>query len=91
MTKAFLGRPWRDYGYTLFMNCDIGGHIRPEGWHRWEPQREKTARYMEYNNRGAGADTSKRVGWARQLTKKEANEITIEKVFSKNDTWNPEM
>lgn len=91
VTKAFLGRPWRDYGYTLFMNCDIGGHIRPEGWHRWEPQREKTARYMEYNNRGAGADTSKRVGWARQLTKKEANEITIEKVFSKNDTWNPEM
>ena len=39
--KVFLGRPWRDYGYTLFMNCDLGAHIRPEGWHHWEKQREQ--------------------------------------------------
>lgn len=88
--KVYLGRPWRDYGYTLFMNCEMGKHICPEGWHRWEPQREKTARYMEYNNRGEGADTSKRVGWSRQLTKKEAKEITIEKVFTINSNWLPE-
>ena len=88
--KVYLGRPWRDYGYTLFMNCELGKHICPEGWHRWEPQREKTARYMEYNNRGEGADTSKRVGWSRQLTKKEAKEITIEKVFTINSNWLPE-
>ncbi|MBO5823595.1 MAG: pectin esterase, partial [Prevotella sp.] len=50
----------------------------------------KTARYMEYNNRGEGADTSKRVGWSRQLTKKEAKEITIEKVFTINSNWLPE-
>jgi pectinesterase len=88
--KVYLGRPWRDYGYTLFMNCELGKHICPEGWDRWEPQREKTARYMEYNNRGEGADTSKRVGWSRQLTKKEAKEITIEKVFTINSNWLPE-
>jgi hypothetical protein len=44
---------------------------------------------MEYNNRGEGADTSKRVAWGRQLTKKEAMKITREAVFSINDTWNP--
>lgn len=53
--QVYLGRPWRDYGYTLFMNCELGGHIRPEGWHHWEKQREQTARYLEYNNRGEGA------------------------------------
>ena len=52
--KVYLGRPWRDYGYTLFMNCDLGRHIRPEGWHHWEKQREQTARYLEYNNREEG-------------------------------------
>ena len=86
--KVYLGRPWRDYGYTLFMNCDMGSHIRPEGWHHWEKQREQTARYMEYNNRGDGAATKERVSWSRQLTKKEADQITPASVFSLNDTWN---
>lgn len=85
--KVYLGRPWRDYGYTLFMNCDLGRHIRPEGWHHWEKQREQTARYIEYNNRGEGATTENRVVWSRQLTKKEAAQITPASVFSINDTW----
>ena len=88
-TKVFLGRPWRDYGYTLFMNCELGGHIRPEGWHHWEKHREQTARYLEYNNHGAGASTTARVGWSRQLTKKEASKITLTTVFARNDGWIP--
>jgi pectinesterase len=87
--KCYLGRPWRDYGYTLFMNCDLGDHIRPEGWHHWEKQREQTARYLEYNNRGAGAQPQQRVAWSRQLTKKEALQITPDKVFTRQDNWNP--
>jgi len=74
--KVYLGRPWRDYGYTLFMNCELGGHICPEGWHNWQKNREETARYLEYNNHGAGAATESRVAWSRQLTKKEAQKIT---------------
>ena len=87
--KVYLGRPWRDYGYTLFMNCELGKHITPEGWHHWEKQREQTARYMEYNNRGEGAATKGRVAWSRQLTKKEAAAITPEAVFAISDGWNP--
>ena len=85
--KVYLGRPWRDYGYTLFMNCELPRQIRPEGWHQWRPEAVKTARYLEYNNRGEGAATDKRVGWSRQLTKKEAQQITLEQVFSINDVW----
>ena len=87
--KVYLGRPWRDYGYTLFMNCELPREIRPEGWHQWRPEAVKTARYLEYNNRGEGAATNQRVPWSRQLTKKEAQQITLERVFSINDTWNP--
>ena len=80
--KVYLGRPWRDYGYTLFMNCELGSHIRPEGWHNWQKNREETARFMEYGNSGPGADTKDRVGWSRQLDKKEAKKITQEEVLS---------
>ena len=91
VSKVYLGRPWRDYGYTLFMNCDLPRQIRPEGWHQWRPEAVKTARYMEYNNRGEGAATDSRVAWSRQLTKKEAQQITMERVFSINDNWNPDL
>jgi pectinesterase len=71
------------------MNCELGRHIRPEGWHHWEKQREQTARYLEYNNRGEGASTKERVAWSRQLTKKEAASITPEAVFSISNRWDP--
>ena len=87
--KVYLGRPWRDYGYTLFMHCDLGKHIRPEGWHHWQKERELTARYMEYENYGEGADTRRRVTWSRQLTSKVAKKITLERVFSVNSLWKP--
>ena len=87
--KVYLGRPWRDYGYTLFMHCTLPAQIRPEGWHRWEPQREKTARYAEYDNNGPGADTRQRVAWSRQLTKEEARQVTLDAVFSSTSTWMP--
>lgn len=80
--KVYLGRPWRPYAHTLFMNCEIGGHIRPEGWHNWGKEtNEQTTRYEEYNNTGAGAATAKRAAWSRQLKKKDVSGITIENVL----------
>ena len=76
VTKVYLGRPWRPYAYTLFMNCTLGSHIVPAGWENWRnPDNEKTARYAEYNNSGEGANTKQRVSWSRQLTKKEVEKI----------------
>lgn len=88
--KVYLGRPWRDYGYTLFMHCTLPKGIRPEGWHHWQKEREQTARYLEFENTGEGAAIDKRVGWSRQLTKKEAKEITLENVFKREDIWKVE-
>ena len=86
--KVFLGRPWRSYAYTLFMNCELGKHIRPEGWHNWgNKDNEQTARYLEYNNTGDGSDKSNRVAWSKQLSKKEAQKITPEVVFNQETKW----
>ena len=89
VTKVYLGRPWRDYGYTLFMHCTLPSQIRPEGWHHWQKEREQTARYLEFENTGEGAAIDKRVTWSHQLSKKEAKEITLEKVFQRNEEWRP--
>ena len=87
--KMYLGRPWRDYAYTLFMHCELPAQIRPEGWHHWQKEREQTARYLEFENSGEGAATDKRAGWSRVLTKKEARDITPENVFRRADGWQP--
>ena len=90
-TQVYLGRPWRPYAYTLFMNCELGSHIVPAGWHNWgNKDNEQTARYLEYNNTGAGAPTTNRAAWSRQLTKKEAAAITKEQVFGMASSWLPE-
>lgn len=81
VTKCYLGRPWRQYAYTLFMNCEIGGHILPVGWDDWKKD-HASIRYMEYNNRGAGAATAERADWTRQLSKKEAQRITPATLFA---------
>lgn len=88
VTKMYLGRPWRPYGYTLFMECEMDEKICPEGWHNWDNKaNEQTARYLEYNNTGAGAHKKGRVAWSRQLTKKEAAEITLENLFNAGYKW----
>lgn len=88
--QAYLGRPWRDDASVAFIDCEMGEHIRPEGWHNWsKPERESTSRYVEYGNTGPGADTSQRVAWSKQLTKEEAEKITVESVLAGSDGWNP--
>ena len=86
-TQVYLGRPWRPYAYTLFIDCEMGSHIRPVGWDNWRnASNEKTARYFEYGNHGPGASTKARAPWTHQLSKKEAARITIANVFGE-DCW----
>ncbi len=88
--KVYLGRPWRPYAYTLFIECELGKHIVPAGWHNWGKQsNEETARYMEYKNTGEGANVSERVAWSKQLTKKEAEAVTVDAIFRTQSDWNP--
>ncbi|MDE6859509.1 MAG: pectin esterase [Duncaniella sp.] len=89
--KVYLGRPWRPYAHTAFINCEMGQHIVAEGWHNWRnPDNEKTARYCEYRSTGPGASPATRVEWSRQLSDKEAAELLdVTNVFTQHSTWTP--
>ncbi|MEO8535344.1 MAG: pectate lyase [Flavobacterium sp.] len=81
-TAVYLGRPWRIYAKTVYLNCDMGKQIKPEGWHNWsKPEAEKNAFYAEYNCKGEGYQPDKRVSWSHQLSKKEAQKYTIENIL----------
>lgn len=86
--KMYLGRPWRDYAKTVFINCEMGDFIRPEGWHNWSrPEAEKTVFYAEYGSRGPGAKPASRVNWSHQLNNKTIKDYTLEKIFKE---WKPQ-
>ena len=90
VNAVYLGRPWRAYSMTVFMNCTLPNGIHPNGWDNWRnPENEKTVRYSEFNNTGEGAATNERVKWIKLLSRKDASKIAMEEVFRRNDSWNP--
>ena len=83
--EVYLGRPWRVYAQTVFINCDLGNHILPIGWHNWsKPEAEKTVFYAEYENKGEGYKSSERVGWSHQLKKRQAKKYTLKNILGEH-------
>jgi pectinesterase len=88
--KVFLGRPWRDYAKVVFIRCEMGNHISPEGWSNWSgTERDKTAFYAEYGNTGPGSETSQRVAWSHQLTRKQGKQYTVENILKPRTPVDP--
>ena len=90
--QVYLGRPWRPYAKTVFIQTEMGAHIRSEGWNPWKgdamfPDKEKTVFYAEYQSSGAGANIAGRVKWAHQLTSAQAKKYTLKNIFK---DWNPQ-
>ena len=95
VTKCYLGRPWGAFAKTVFIGCELGGHIVPEGWHDWEkegkPNTRKNSFYAEYGSTGPGA-RGPRADWAHKLSAKDLSDYSFEKVmYQKEDgiKWNP--
>ena len=93
--KCYLGRPWGAYAKTVFIHCELGGHIVADGWHDWEkegkPDTKKNSYYAEYGNFGPGAQ-GPRVKWAHTLREKDLKEYTFEKVMYQSQdgiVWDP--
>ena len=90
VNKVYLGRPWRPYAHTVFIDCEMGSHILPVGWHNWgKESNEKTSRYGEYGSKGPGAQ-GQRAAWAKNPDAREAKELLdLSKVFTNTTSWNP--
>ncbi|XP_057981135.1 pectinesterase 3-like [Malania oleifera] len=79
---TYLGRPWKNCSTTVVMQSFIGPFLDPMGW----IERVKgidppsTIFYGEYQNRGAGSATDKRVTWAGyhpRITANQARKFSV--------------
>jgi len=82
VNAVYLGRPWRIFAKTVFLECELANHILPEGWNNWsKPEAETSSFYAEYICKGDGSKTDKRVTWSHQLKKAEVKKYNIENIF----------
>jgi LPXTG-motif cell wall-anchored protein len=87
VTKVYLGRPWKNYAKTTYINTWMDSHIVPDGWSIWSgTDNHLKASYNEYNSTGPGANPQARVDWSNQLTAEEASNYTLTQVFG---GWDP--
>ncbi|OAP16610.1 hypothetical protein AXX17_AT1G11920 [Arabidopsis thaliana] len=88
--KTYLGRPWRIFSTVAVMQSFIGDLVDPAGWTPWEGETGlSTLHYREYQNRGPGAVTSRRVKWSGfkvMKNPKQATEFTVAKLLD-GETW----
>ncbi|XP_051129296.1 pectinesterase-like [Andrographis paniculata] len=87
--KAYLGRPWKELSRTIIMQAEIGGFISPAGWSEWDGNYGlDTCYYAEYENRGPGSETGKRVQWKgiKHIDEATAESWTPGKALV-GDTW----
>ncbi|KAK4476712.1 hypothetical protein RD792_015872 [Penstemon davidsonii] len=61
---TYLGRPWKEYSRTVFINTYMSGMVQPRGWLEWYGDFAlATLWYGEYRNYGPGGSVSGRVRW----------------------------
>jgi pectinesterase len=80
--SVYLGRPWRNYAKTIFIECELGEHIHQEGWHDWNKQEaHSTITYAEYGCYGPGAITMNRAAFSKQLSMEEAKQFRKDNIL----------
>lgn len=89
-TKSYLGRPWKEYSRTIYMQSFIDSFIDPAGWKEWDGTLNlNTSYYAEFNNSGPGSDTSRRASWVvGVINATVASNFTVSQ-FLAGDQWLP--
>lgn len=95
----YLGRPWKDFGKTVYLNTKMGPHVRDIGWAVWatagdDADNHLTGYYGEYNSMDLAGNpiNPTRAAWGKKLTPAEASRYTIDNVFNYgagSGAWNP--
>ncbi|KAK9282344.1 hypothetical protein L1049_005261 [Liquidambar formosana] len=89
--QTFLGRPWKLYSRTVYMQSYMDSLINPAGWSIWSGDFAlNTSYYAEYNNTGPGSNTTNRVTWSLPaINATDAANFTVSN-FLMGDNWLPQ-
>ncbi|KAL2345439.1 hypothetical protein Fmac_006724 [Flemingia macrophylla] len=90
--ETYLGRPWKEYSRTVYMQSFMDSLIASVGWHEWDGNFAlSTLYYAEYDNNGPGSDTSNRVTWPgyHVIDANDAANFTVSN-FLDGDNWIPQ-
>ncbi|KAL5995066.1 putative pectinesterase/pectinesterase inhibitor 47 [Asimina triloba] len=88
-SRSYLGRPWKEYSRTVYMQSFIDGLIDPAGWLEWNGTVGlSTLFYGEFDNYGPGANRSGRVQWPgySMMNASQALNFTVYN-FTMGDEW----
>jgi len=90
--QTYLGRPWKEYSRTVYMQSFMDSFINPSGWREWNGDFAlSTLYYAEYDNRGPGSSTANRVTWPgyHVIGATDAANFTVSN-FVSGDDWIPQ-
>jgi pectinesterase inhibitor-like protein len=89
--QAFLGRPWKIFSRTIFIDTYLGQIIAPTGWLQWDGNYALATVFDgEIGSYGPGATNLQlRVNWSNQLTLQQAQAFSVNP-FIQGASWLPQ-
>ncbi|KAL4644036.1 hypothetical protein ACB092_02G134200 [Castanea dentata] len=86
----FLGRPWKEYSRTVYIQSNLQDLVSPQGWLPWNDAgfALPTLYYGEFGNSGPGFTPSRRVNWSNQIPAEHVQTYSVEN-FIQGDQWIP--
>ncbi|KAM0954273.1 putative pectinesterase [Dioscorea sansibarensis] len=85
--RSYLGRPWKEYSRTVFLECYLERVLRPEGWSPWDGDFAlSTLFYGEFASVGPGANVSARVPWSGRVPREHVDVYSVSN-FIQGDQW----
>ncbi|GAA0159623.1 esterase [Lithospermum erythrorhizon] len=87
--STYLGRPWKEYSRTVYMQTFLDNVVHSKGWHEWSGDFAlNTSYYAEFDNTGPGSNFSGRVTWpgVHFINSSDAANFTVSS-FLVGDDW----
>lgn len=88
--SVYLGRPWREYAKTVFIDCVLGEHIHPGLFHDWKKEKARETVFYGISGEENGEAFPLRAGFVQEITREQAADFTRERVLAGKDGWNPQ-
>lgn len=87
---VYLGRPWRNYARTVFLDCSFGKHIHPGLFHDWNKTEARSTVLYALSHENLREEYPDRADFVQEVKEEQLAFYTKEKVLAGEDGWKPE-